>query len=315
MKRLEIIDSFGDKVVVEPELMLYTTYDFMDNKMPGLGIQFYSYDEDGFREPYATLTTNFGEFLSVKDCAYIDTNNNSFAGQLLAMGFCQDTGITKQSGFCTYPLWKFDKEFLKEIDVHGLYDTYSKKYDEYMKKGPDVPIRYREVELITNVVEALGVDCKIDPNSDGLVVWANDTVYYRDEFYRYMLAEVCEYDENGAVKGLSLDLCHDFYDLCEYNKVNYHDYNVPETQNDIEYVVTMSSGGGTVYDFMTCSSREEAEQVCEGYNWTFVDENEFEWSLDIDEREVSLDSKLVEATQRSEKTDTGVTGKNDIVKE
>ncbi len=315
MKKMEIVDSFGDTIVVEPELMLYTAYDFMGNKMPILGIQLYSYDEDGLREPYATLTTNFCEFISAKDCAYIDTNNNSFAAQLLEMGICQDTGFTKQSGFCTYPLWKFDTDFLKEIDVHGLYDTYEKKFDKYMEKGAELPIRYREVEIITNVVEALGVECKIDPDSDGLVVWANDNVYYRGEFCRYLLAEVCEYEENGAVKGLSLDLCHDFYDVCEYNKVYVSDYNKPTPVGDMEYVITMSSGGGTTHDFMTCSSREEAENVCESYDWTFMDENEFAWSLDIDEREVSLDSKLVEAAERSEKTGTGDIGKDDMVKE
>lgn len=63
-----------------------------------------------------------------------------------------------------------------------------------------------------------------------------------------------------------------------------------------EYVITMSSGGGTVRDFLTCDSREEAEEICESYDWCFVDENAFEWSLDIDERDiVSLDAQIAEA--------------------
>ena len=146
MRKIEIVDSFGDTIVVEPELGLYTAYDFMENKMPNLGIQFYSYDEDGYRDPYATLTVNFGEFIGAKDCAYIDTNNNSFTAQLLQIGFCQDTGFTKQSGFCTYPLWKFDTNFLKEIDVNGLYDAYEKKFDEYMNDGPSLPVQHIEAD-------------------------------------------------------------------------------------------------------------------------------------------------------------------------
>lgn len=228
MKKLEIIDSFGDTIVVEPELDLYTLYDFMENKMPGLAIELYSYDEDGFREPYATLTVNLGEFFGIKDCAYIDTNNNSFTAQLLNMGFCQDTGLTKQSGFCTYPLWKFDNAFLKAIDVHGLYDTYEKKFDKYMEEGAELPVEARAKEILEEVMTTLGVE--------GVELWfvvadgeveasRNGEKWVGADFYRYLLSDVCEYEENGAVKGLDLDLCNDFYDLCEYNGVKYTDYN------------------------------------------------------------------------------------------
>lgn len=290
-KRFEIVvdEWSGEKVTVEPELGLYAAYDFMGNKMPILGIQLYSYDEDGYREPYATLTTNFGEFIGAKDCAYIDTNNNSFAAQLLTMGFCQDTGFTKNSGFCVYPLWKFDKDFLKAIDVHGLYDVYEKKFDEYMEEGAKLPLCDRELEVLQEVLASVkAVDVVVEETNGEIIAYEYGKQYHGAEFYRYLLAEVCEYDENGAVKGLDLDLCNDFYDLCEHNEVNYKDYNKPKVQKNTEFVITMSSGGGTVRDFLTCSSREEAEDVCESYDWRFVDENAFEWSLDIDEREVSL---------------------------
>ena len=312
--KLEIIDSFGDKVVLEPELGLYETYDFMGNKMPGLGIQFY-FDDEGYKEPYATLTVNFGEFLSVKDCAYIDTNNNSFTNQLLSMGFCSDTGLKKQSGFCEYPLWKFDKDFLKAIDVHGLYDAYSRKYDNYIHNGPQLPVYDREGEIVSYVIDALGLTCDIDFDSDGLVVRTNNNVYYREEFYRYLLSEVCEYEEDGKVKGLDVDLCVDFKDLCEHNGVKYSDYSSPKDVEEMEYVITMSSGGGTVRDFMTCSSLKEAQEVCDSYEWCFVDENAFEWGLDIDVREASLETKLANATKRSAQAEFNDNVKEDYLKE
>lgn len=134
MKSFEIVTDgwLGTNVVVEPELGLYSVRDFMGEEGHILGIQLYFRDEDGERKPFRTLTTSFGEFIGLKDSAYIDTNNNPFAAQLLTMGFCQDTGFTKHSGFCIYPLWKFDEDFLKEIDVHGVYDTYEKKFNELM---------------------------------------------------------------------------------------------------------------------------------------------------------------------------------------
>ncbi len=316
MKSFEIIDTFGDTVVVEPELGLYTAYDFMENKMPNLGIQLYSYDEDGFREPYATLTVNLGEFIGAKNCAYIDTNNNSFTAQLLEKGFCSDTGLTKQSGFYTYPLWKFDEEFLKSIDPDGLYDVYSKKYDEYMNEGPQLPLSDREGDVITDVMAELGLeDAKINFDSDGLTVWVDDFVYSGEEVYRYLLSEVCEYNKDGSVKGLELDLCNDFYDLCEHNGVDFHDYNKPEVSHDVEYVITMSSGAGTIEDFMTCASKSEAVETCKYYDWEFVDENEFVWELNIEEREVTLEDKLASATERSKETLDEVDSLDDLEKD
>lgn len=316
MKQFEIIDSFGDKVVVEPVLGLYTAYDFMGNKMPILGIELYSYDEDGFKEPYATLTVNFGEFIGAKDCAYIDTNNNSFTDQLLQMGFCQDTGFTKHSGFCVYPLWKFDRDFLKEIDVHNVYDIYEKKYDKYMNEGPELPVYDREGEIVADVTAALGLECTIDFDSNGMVVWANDNVYYGAEFYRYLLSEVCDYEEeNGAVKGLELDLCHDFYDLCAHHGVDFKEYNLPKSNGKTEFVITISSGGGTVQDFTTCRTRKEAEQICENYGWGWVDDNQFEWNMDIEEREIALDDKIAAASVRSNETKIDVINKDEFEKE
>ena len=316
MKKLEIVDSFGDSVQVEAELGLYAARDFMGNKMPNLGVQLYSYDEDGYREPYATLTVNFGEFLSARDCAYVDTNNCPWAGQLLEMGLCKDTGFTKESGWCSYALWKFDKEFLKEIDGDGLYDTYEKKFEDYMKNGAQAPLKDREMMVVGDVMEALGLVFEMDADSEAKVVWTNAKVYYGAEIYRYLLGEVCKYEENGAVKGLPLDLCNDFYDLCEMNQVYPGVYNRPAKDDENkEYVITMSSGHGTVRDFMTLPTKEEAIDICEGYGWVFMDENEFEWSLDIDEREISLDAKIASAREQSEKTVGSDGNKEDIVKE
>lgn len=318
MRRMEIVDSYGDTVVVEPELGLYTAYDFVENKMPNLGIQFYSYDEDGYREPYATLTVNFGEFLGVKDCAYVDTNNNSFTDQLLAMGFCQDTGLNKQSGFCTYPLWKFDSEFLKSIDPEGLYDVYEKKFDAYMRDGAELPVEARAGDILEEILNTLGVEgieLWFTVESGEVTASRNGEKWVGADFYRYLLSEVCEYDEHGAVKGLALDLCNDFYDLCEMSDVDYHNYNQNSKSAEMEYVITMSSGHGTVLDFMTLPTKEEAEEICESYDWEFKDENEFVWGLDIVEREASLEAKLADAAERSLENDKGEICMNELEKE
>ena len=222
---IEIIDSFGDNINVEPELGLYETRDFMGSKMPGLAIQLYSYDEDGFREPYATLTVNFGEFFSLKNCAYIDTNNNSFTSQLLDKGFCIDTGLTKHSGYCVYPLWKFDEDFLRSIDVNGLYDTYSKMFDRYIEKGDILPVEYREQEVLSDIVEALKCEgFEIDSSGDKIIAIINDVTLTGAEIYKYLLENVFDFNNDGSVEGLELEQNVDLRDLCEHHKVNYRDY-------------------------------------------------------------------------------------------
>lgn len=73
-----------------------------------LAIQLYCND-DGYMEPWSTMTTN----LSVKlpaDCAYIDTNNNGYeiVDWIIKNEFGVPTGEVRQSGYCVYPLVKFD---------------------------------------------------------------------------------------------------------------------------------------------------------------------------------------------------------------
>lgn len=75
------------------------------------------------------------------------------------------------------------------------------------------------------------------------------------------------------------------------------EYTEPEreTEREVqkrEYVVTMSSGGGTVHDFTTFPTREEAEQFINDNNGVWRDENDFEWGLSIDEREIEPEKDI-----------------------
>lgn len=66
-------------------------------------------------EDFATLTVNLG-FGAKEGCAFIDTNNCGWALDfLLENGIASDTGITQSSGFCIYPLYKFNKNILDKM--------------------------------------------------------------------------------------------------------------------------------------------------------------------------------------------------------
>ena len=139
---LEIKNIFGNTVKLMPGVHLYRVQDFMGTPLHGLGINLVEADGESAGEPFATLTVSFGEFIGFKDCAYIDTNNCTFAPQLLTMGIAEDTGFTKRSGYCEYPLWHFKEDFLKKIGG-DRYLQYSSEYDQYMSaiSGQDEEVK------------------------------------------------------------------------------------------------------------------------------------------------------------------------------
>ena len=58
--------------------------------------------------PYTTVTVNLPGMIP-DDCAYVDTNNNAGMDRWLEKnGIAEFTGVYGQSGFCTYPLMRFD---------------------------------------------------------------------------------------------------------------------------------------------------------------------------------------------------------------
>ena len=126
------VSGFNDgKYELSPHFKLVEVTDFMGEKKHNLSLNF-THIEDGAPMPFANFTLNFGEFIGMKNCAYVDTNNCWFSDEILKTGIAEDTGLTKLSGFCKYPLWCFKEEFLEAVDKE-VYQEYSDEYDEYMK--------------------------------------------------------------------------------------------------------------------------------------------------------------------------------------
>ena len=70
--------------------------------------------EEGF--PFATITVNLDEKLA-PDFAFVDVNNCPWAEDFIKdnkLGHC--AGVWKGSGYCKYPLYKFN---LKEIEKYA----------------------------------------------------------------------------------------------------------------------------------------------------------------------------------------------------
>lgn len=127
----KIKDFYGRELVVQPRLSLYSVRDFAGKEMPGLAITLIDVTDSNDPTDYCDLTVSFGEFIGMKNCAYIDTNNCDFADQLLKQGMATKTQFTKKSGFCEYPLWLFEEKDLREMG-EAAYGTYYLEYDKYM---------------------------------------------------------------------------------------------------------------------------------------------------------------------------------------
>ena len=154
--RFQITDDSGNPVTLYTRLELYSVTDYMGREMPGLALDlFVDSNVPGYLESYATLTKSFGEFISIKNSAYIDTNNCPFADQLLEQGIAEPTGLYKTSGFCKYPLWVFKEELLQEIGGED-YQLYSQTYDQYMNPTEDdgpVPIEIHSLAELKRTIK------------------------------------------------------------------------------------------------------------------------------------------------------------------
>ena len=90
-----------------------------------------------YPEPYGNITVNLSE--SVPDyCAYVDTNDMPEVEQFIMenkLGVF--TGFEMMSGFCTYPLYMFDPERLRELCPDGLLEYEKARGIEPEKDEPE----------------------------------------------------------------------------------------------------------------------------------------------------------------------------------
>ena len=111
-KQLEMESRFSGKVKLELEISSY-----MDNSRIYIGLV----EVDGeYPEPFADLTVNISA--PCPDyCGYVDINNcPELEGFIEKHGLGEFTGLMGNSGFCSYPLYLFDPEKLREVAPEGM---------------------------------------------------------------------------------------------------------------------------------------------------------------------------------------------------
>lgn len=125
--------SIGVNIMLDDEpatitLHLYTQKDFMGVERYGIALAI-SEAEGSYM-----LTVSFGEFIGLKNTAYVDVNNcgTKLIDALVEDGFATKTKLTKKSGFCEYPLYIFNEDFLK-VAGSAEYEQYEKSLKSFKK--------------------------------------------------------------------------------------------------------------------------------------------------------------------------------------
>lgn len=114
MKPIEITFKFFDE---EHRARFYKS-EYIVGRNLYIGVVTWN-EENEYWESWGNLTTNLPGMCLDKNEAFLDTNNcaHEIIAALMDKGYIKDTGMTRQSGFCTYPLVEFTEEFL-----NGMYD-------------------------------------------------------------------------------------------------------------------------------------------------------------------------------------------------
>ena len=118
-KELEYFDTFNDRIMVKPHLNFYNS-----NNNLYIGLTYYD-EELQMEDHYSDLTVNIEKLpylYSALDTTYNTENVLKFITDH-ALG--EFTGKYLYSGFCRYPVVKFNEEKMKEIDPN-MFKAYQK---------------------------------------------------------------------------------------------------------------------------------------------------------------------------------------------
>lgn len=93
-------------------------------------------NSEGYPVPYSRITVNIDEFVDPEYTgliAAIDTNNNPDITKFLeSNNLAKFTGKVATSGYCTYPIYKFDENALRE-SCPELFEKHMEMMNQHKK--------------------------------------------------------------------------------------------------------------------------------------------------------------------------------------
>lgn len=80
------------------------------------------------------------------------------------------------------------------------------------------------------------------------------------------------------------------------------------------WVILWVGDGRPAKDLKPFDSFQEANTFCQWHEWVYVDKNGIRWNMDIEEREESLENTLINASERSNQTQSQTEPVKDYMK-
>lgn len=133
------VSPYGLTERVTPKINCYA-----NNNNLYLGLDYFGNDmEDWLWLPYCDVTVNVGKLPYLESA--IDTNNNGtgIIAFLEKNGFGHLTGRSIKSGFCVFPVFKFNEDKLKEVDSDNFV-LYAKAHGRDLRSLDDTIKEARE---------------------------------------------------------------------------------------------------------------------------------------------------------------------------
>ena len=113
--------EYGGHYTVRPKIGIYASND-------NLCVHFEFLDEEsGFWEPYGYATVNTSPLGFMEAAIDTNDNGNEILKFLETNGFGKLTPFCVHSGFCTFPIFRFNEEKIKQIDPK-VFSEYAKPF-------------------------------------------------------------------------------------------------------------------------------------------------------------------------------------------
>lgn len=134
-----LTDSYGDEVEVIPKLNMYR-----DNDNLYIGLDSFDEDLEGW-DSYCDLTVNLFELPYLESAVDITYSGEEKIKFLTENGFGEPTGQTIASGFCVFPVFRFNEDKLKEIDP-VLFAQYAKAHGKEIEQHSSLNEQIKDAE-------------------------------------------------------------------------------------------------------------------------------------------------------------------------
>ena len=123
----------GKTYTLVPRLLLMPTIDNKMQLLPMPNIRIFCVADDG-SESFVIRTVSFGEFIGIKNTAYLDFSSSPNAEAIFQLvRIAKDTGWRRGAGKERYPLWQFDGDTLRSLD-RLPYQYYSMLFEKNVPK-------------------------------------------------------------------------------------------------------------------------------------------------------------------------------------